>query len=141
MLSSTAKAWVATAVTLSTANCDFDRSLESHPDPFHLDRFVKAQDANDSYNRVLAAIREGRRKPQPATWMWFVFPQMDKCLTRERRPHRRERDVWPRGQALASLDEARAYLSHPVLGPRIRDAAQAVLDSPFADNFTVMVST
>ncbi|KAK7737374.1 hypothetical protein SLS53_006678 [Cytospora paraplurivora] len=122
----------------NTANCDYDRKHDRHTDPFNLNRFVKAQDASDIYNRVLAAIREGRRKPQPATWMWFVFPQMDKCLTRERRPHRRERDVWPRGQALTSLDEARAYLNHPVLGPRIRKAAQAVLDSPFADKFAVM---
>ncbi|KUI69594.1 hypothetical protein VM1G_04747 [Cytospora mali] len=113
-------------------------SITANPDPFNLDRFIKAQDENDTFNRVVATIREGRRKPQPTNWMWFVFPQMNKCLTRDRRLNRREQDVWPRGQELTSLDEARAYLRHPILGPRIREAARAVLDSPFTDKFTVM---
>lgn len=137
MSRSTANNWVATPATSNTANPDSDPD----PDPFNLDRFVKAQDEKAIFDRVLATIREGRRKPRPATWMWFVFPQMDKCLTRERRPKQRHRDVWPRGQALTSLDEARAYLRHPVLGPRIREAAQALLDSPFSDKFSIMVST
>lgn len=116
-----------------------DSDIEPERDLFNLDRFVEAQDANGTFKNVLAALREGRRKPQPSTWMWFVFPQMDKCLTRERRPDRREKDVWPRDQALVSLDEARAYLNHPILGPRLREAAHAVLNSPFTDKYTVMV--
>ncbi|ROV98685.1 hypothetical protein VMCG_06713 [Cytospora schulzeri] len=129
-------------MSFSTANVTpaivFTTDNDLTPDPFNLNRFVKAQDENGTFARVLATIREGRRKPQPATWIWFVFPQMNKCLTRDRRPGRRHKDVWPRGQALTSLDEARAFLRHPILGPRIREAAQALLDSPFSDKFSVM---
>lgn len=138
MSSFTANGLVATPATFFASK--HEPSPKPIPDPFNLERFIKAQDEGDIFNRVVAAIREGHRKPQPATWMWFVFPQMDKCRTRERRRKRRHRDVWPRGQALTSLDEARAYLKHPILGPRIREAAHAVLDSPFTDCFTVMVS-
>lgn len=122
-------------------------------DPFNLERFIKAQDQDNSFNEVIAAFRGGHTKPKPATWMWFVFPQMNHCQTQSLRARLsddglsyedseeqtwRRRDVWPRAQALTSLDEARAYLQHPILGDRAREAAQAVLNSPFADKFALM---
>ncbi|KAI3400714.1 hypothetical protein diail_1923 [Diaporthe ilicicola] len=123
-------------------------------DPYNLERFIKAQDRGDAFNKIVADFRGGHRKPQPATWMWFVFPQMDHCQTRslrlklsyqgavlyeeKDRQAWMRRDVWPRGHSLASLDEARAYLAHPVLGRRIREAADAVFYSEFADRFSLM---
>lgn len=122
-------------------------------DPYNLERFIQAQDQGNAFNEVLAAFCGGHAKPKPTTWMWFVFPQMNHCQTQSLRARLsndgisyedsdeqtwRRRDVWPRAQALTSLDEARAYLRHPILGDRARQAAQAVLDSPFADKFALM---
>jgi uncharacterized protein (DUF1810 family) len=74
------------------------------PDPFDLDRFVRAQDP------VIAQVRrelgEGRKRSH---WMWFVFPQL-RSLGRSPTALR---------YGIGSLDEARAYLEHPVLGPRL----------------------
>jgi uncharacterized protein (DUF1810 family) len=75
-----------------------------------LDRFVQAQAG--VYDDALAEIRAGRKRSH---WMWFVFPQL-KGLGRS-----------PTAQfyGLASLEEARAYLRHPLLGPRLRACAAA----------------
>jgi len=74
------------------------------PDAFDLDRFVRAQDP------VLAQVRrelgEGRKRSH---WMWFVFPQL-RGLGRSAMAQR---------YGIGSLAEARAYLAHPVLGPRL----------------------
>lgn len=110
---------------------------ESKDDPFNLDRYLEAQDKRNIYNRVLTALRKGHRKPQPATWLWCVFPQLDLCKTSAHRNDPRWK-CWPRTRAMTSLDEARAILRHPVLGPRVRDAAQALVDSPHSDVFTAM---
>jgi uncharacterized protein (DUF1810 family) len=77
-----------------------------------LDRFVSAQDG--VYPDALAEIRAGRKRTH---WMWFVFPQIAGLGTS------------PTAQryAIASLDEARAYLAHPVLGPRLRECAAALV--------------
>ncbi len=81
------------------------------PDPFDLDRFVQAQ------NPVLAQVRrelgEGRKRGH---WMWFVFPQL-KGLGRS---------ATARHYGIGSLAEARAYLAHPVLGPRLVECAGLV---------------
>lgn len=129
-------------------------AADANPDPYNLERFVKAQDEGKAFDTVLAAFRGGHQKPKPATWMWFVFPQMNHCETQSLHVKLRKgvsyeyedvdektwlkKDVWPNGQALTCLDEARAYLAHPVLGPRAREAAAAVLGSPFADKFALM---
>lgn len=131
----------ATSFTSASEDEDEDEDeVESTPktydDTFNLERYITAQDKDGIFDRVLSAIREGHRKPQPSTWMWFVFPQMDHCKTASRRRDRP--DLWPRGRAMASLDEARAVLRHPVLGPRARAAAQALLDSPHVDKFAVV---
>jgi len=77
-----------------------------------LSRFVSAQAA--VYPEALAELKEGRKRTH---WMWFVFPQIAGL------------GVSPtaRRYAIRSLDEARAYLAHPVLGPRLEECARAVL--------------
>jgi uncharacterized protein (DUF1810 family) len=77
-----------------------------------LDRFVRAQAG--VYDAALAELRAGSKRTH---WMWFVFPQiagLGSSATAQR-------------YAITSLDEARAYLAHPVLGPRLAEAAEAVL--------------
>jgi uncharacterized protein (DUF1810 family) len=77
-----------------------------------LQRFVTAQ--GPVYDDVLDELRRGRKTGH---WMWFVFPQIAGL----------GRSEMSRLYAIASLDEARAYLAHPVLGPRLRTAAGLVL--------------
>jgi uncharacterized protein (DUF1810 family) len=85
------------------------------PDPFRLQRFVDAQDRGGTYDAALAELRAGRKRSH---WMWFVFPQIAGL---GRSPMAQE-------YAIGSVEEARAYLEHPVLGARLREAAQAVAD-------------
>jgi uncharacterized protein (DUF1810 family) len=80
-----------------------------------LERFVEAQ--AHAYAVALAEVRSGRKRTH---WMWFVFPQIAGLGFSE----------MSRRYAIASLDEARAYLEHPVLGPRLWAIAQAALDVP-----------
>jgi uncharacterized protein (DUF1810 family) len=79
---------------------------------FDLQRFVAAQEA--MYARALAELRRGRKESH---WMWFVFPQIAGL----------GRSPTARFYAIASADEGRAYLAHPLLGPRLRECTQAVL--------------
>src|SRR5581483_1128089 len=81
-------------------------------DPFDLDRFVRAQEG--TYERALAEVRAGRKRTH---WMWFVFPQLDGLGSSPTARH----------YAIKSLAEARAYLAHPVLGPRLVECAEAVV--------------
>ena len=83
-------------------------------DPYDLQRFVAAQDAHGTYDTALAELRAGRKTSH---WMWFVFPQAAGL----------GRSAMARKYAIADLDEARAYLAHPTLGPRLREAAEAML--------------
>jgi len=83
-------------------------------DQHDLQRFVDAQDANGTYERALAELRAGRKTSH---WMWFVFPQIAGLGQSE----------MSRRYAIASLEEARAYLEHPVLGPRLVECAEALL--------------
>ena len=79
-----------------------------------LERFVQAQDSGGSYVRALAELRRGRKSSH---WMWFVFPQVAGL----------GRSALAQTYAIASLAEARDYLAHPVLGPRLRECADALL--------------
>jgi len=80
-------------------------------DPFDLDRFVKAQDA------VLAEVRSQLRAGHKRShWMWFVFPQLAGLGS----------SAASRLYALASLDEAQAYLAHRVLGQRLIECTALV---------------
>jgi uncharacterized protein (DUF1810 family) len=80
-------------------------------DPFHLQRFVDAQ--NPIYGRVLAELRNGCKSTH---WMWFVFPQL-KGLGGSAMSIK---------YAISSRAEAEAYLAHPVLGPRLRECTELV---------------
>ena len=79
-----------------------------------LERFVDAQNAGQVYSRALSELRAGRKTSH---WMWFVFPQIAGLGQSE----------MSRRYAIASLDEARAYLDHPVLGPRLVECCEALL--------------
>jgi uncharacterized protein (DUF1810 family) len=83
-------------------------------DRHRLQRFVSAQDEGGTYDRALAELRAGRKTSH---WMWFVFPQIAGL----------GRSPMARAYAIGSLEEARAYLEHPLLGPRLLECAQALL--------------
>ncbi len=82
-------------------------------DPYDLQRFVEAQDR--VYPRVVAELRAGRKTSH---WIWFVFPQVAGLGS----------SPMAQKYSIGSLDEARAYLTHPVLGARLRECTQLVLD-------------
>ncbi|CAM3744095.1 DUF1810 domain-containing protein [Bordetella bronchialis] len=84
-------------------------------DPYDLQRFVQAQDP--VYDAVCRELAEGRKRSH---WMWFVFPQVRGL----------GRSDMARRYAISGLDEARAYLRHPVLGPRLRHACELVQRAP-----------
>src|SRR6185437_12534275 len=75
-------------------------------DPYNLDRFADAQ--RGVYEQACAELRRGRKTGH---WMWFIFPQIAGLGFSATSQH----------YAIQSLDEARAYLEHPVLGPRLRE--------------------
>jgi uncharacterized protein (DUF1810 family) len=82
-------------------------------DPFDLQRFLDAQDDDGTYDRALAELRDGRKRTH---WMWFVLPQvagLGRSPTAQR-------------FAVSGLDEAAAYLAHPVLGPRLVACCRAL---------------
>ncbi len=81
-------------------------------DPYHLERFVQAQQA--VFDQVVEELRDGRKRSH---WMWFVFPQIKGLGRSEMARH----------YAISSRDEAAAYLTHPLLGPRLEQCAQLVL--------------
>lgn len=81
-------------------------------DPFDLQRFVDAQ--AQIYDRALAELRAGEKRSH---WMWFVFPQLAGLGF----------SAMAQRYAISGLDEARAYLAHPVLGPRLLACTDAVL--------------
>lgn len=78
-----------------------------------LSRFLEAQES--IYDSVMAELRNGRKRTH---WMWFIFPQIDGL----------GRSSMARRYAIDNLEEARRFLAHPVLGTRLRECTQAVLD-------------
>jgi uncharacterized protein (DUF1810 family) len=87
-----------------------------------LERFVTAQDELATYETAIAELRAGRKRSH---WMWFVFPQIEGL----------GQSPISRRYAIASLAEARAYLAHPVLGPRLTESARVLteLSGPTAE--------
>lgn len=81
-------------------------------DPHHLDRFVRAQ--VDDYEGALSEIRSGMKQSH---WMWYIFPQIDGLAFSPTSKH----------YSIKSVVEARAYLDHPLLGPRLLECAEAVV--------------
>ena len=84
----------------------------SSDDPYDLNRFVRAQE--DDYERALSEIRSGRKRSH---WMWYIFPQIDGLAFSSTSKH----------YSIKSVEEARAYLDHPVLGLRLVECAEAVV--------------
>jgi uncharacterized protein (DUF1810 family) len=89
---------------------------------YDLERFVEAQDG--AYEQALTEIRAGAKRSH---WMWFIFPQVEGLgLTATSRKY-----------AIRDLEEAGAYLAHPILGPRLLACAEAALGLP-GDSATVV---
>ena len=86
--------------------------MNSSEDLFRLQRFVAAQEK--IYEQVLHELRDGRKRTH---WMWFVFPQLDGLAF----------SSTAKFYAISSLDEAKAYLQHDVLGRNLHECAQTVL--------------
>ncbi len=82
-------------------------------DEYHLQRFLEAQ--GHVYDAVLDELRVGEKRSH---WMWYIFPQITGL------GHSGTAQTF----AISSLDEAQAYLQHPVLGPRLRECTQLVLN-------------
>jgi len=94
-------------------------------DPFHLERFLRAQDDGGVFAAALRELQEGRKRSH---WMWFVFPQIAGL----------GRSSTALYYAISSLAEAKAYLAHPVLGPRLVDSAGALTALPGSDPVAVL---
>src|SRR6476659_2585193 len=80
-------------------------------DPYDLQRFVRALEHD--YEEALSEIRSGRKRSH---WMWYIFPQFDGLGG----------SPTSKKYAVKSVAEARAFLAHPLLGPRMRECAAAV---------------
>jgi len=80
-------------------------------DPFDLHRFISAQERN--YDSALSELRSGQKRSH---WMWFIFPQIVGLGRSSTAQH----------YAIKSLEEARQYLDHPLLGPRLLECSEAV---------------
>jgi uncharacterized protein (DUF1810 family) len=93
--------------------------------PGELSRFVSAQEGGDTYAAALRELREGRKRTH---WMWFVFPQIAGLGRSQTAQH----------YAISGLAEARAYLAHPVLGPRLVECAHALTTLPTSDPVQVL---
>jgi uncharacterized protein (DUF1810 family) len=86
--------------------------LDDGDDPHDLERFLRAQSAD--YEQALKEIRRGRKDSH---WMWYVFPQFDGLGA----------SSTSKRYAIKSMAEAKAYLAHPILGPRLIECAEAAL--------------
>jgi uncharacterized protein (DUF1810 family) len=85
-------------------------------DPYRLERLVRAQDSGGTYPQAVAELRAGRKVSH---WMWFIFPQVAGLGF----------SSMSQRYAISGLAEARAYLKHPVLGPRLGECARILADT------------
>jgi uncharacterized protein (DUF1810 family) len=81
-------------------------------DLYDLSRFVQAQ--RDDFEQALSEIKNGKKRTH---WMWYIFPQIEGLGSSPTARH----------YSIKSLEEAKAYLDHPILGARLRVCAEAVL--------------
>lgn len=88
------------------------RQRDEAGDPYDLNRFVQAHE--DDYERALSEIKSGRKRSH---WMWYIFPQFDGLGF----------STMSKRYSIKSVAEAKAYLSHPILGPRLTECVEAVL--------------
>lgn len=82
-------------------------------DPHNLNRFLQAQE--DDYERAFSEIKNGQKRSH---WMWYIFPQFDGLGF----------SATSKRYSIKSIAEAKAYLNHPVLGPRLMKCVEAVLN-------------
>jgi uncharacterized protein (DUF1810 family) len=94
---------------------NFGRGGDVEP-AYNLERFVEAQNASATYEQAVLELQAERKQSH---WMWFVFPQIAGLGT----------SSVSRRFAVSGLDEARAYLAHPVLGPRLRTCTHVLLQT------------
>jgi uncharacterized protein (DUF1810 family) len=99
--------------------------MTTDDDAYDLARFVSAQDAGGTYGRAVGELQRGHKVTH---WMWYVFPQVAGL----------GRSEMARRFAVSGLEEARAYLAHPVLGDRLRASTGALLDLPGSDPAKVL---
>jgi len=90
---------------------------------YNLEKFVSAQ--SRSYETALEEIRNGRKESH---WIWYIFPQIEGLGM----------SYTSQMYAISCLDEAREYLNHPVLGPRLIEISKALLDLPTSNPSAVM---
>jgi uncharacterized protein (DUF1810 family) len=93
-----------------TSSSDTDNTK----DKYNLSRFLQAQE--EDYERALSEIRRGQKRTH---WMWYIFPQLDGLAFSSTAKH----------YAIKDMGEAQAYLEHPVLGPRLRECAEAAVQA------------
>jgi uncharacterized protein (DUF1810 family) len=84
----------------------------SPDDPYYLSRFLQAQEGD--YERARSEIMSGQKRTH---WMWYVFPQLDGLASSSTSKH----------YSIKGVAEAKAYLDHPVLGPRLLEVVEAVI--------------
>ena len=92
---------------------------------YNLGRFIRAQEL--SYPAALREIRQGRKQTH---WMWYIFPQLAAL----------GKSYNAKFYGIADLDEARAYIEHPVLGARLRELCEILLGLEKNDPYAVMGS-
>lgn len=81
---------------------------------FNLQRFIDAQNNDNTYGTAMAELRSGRKRSH---WIWFIFPQIAGL----------GHSPMSRFYAITCLDEARAYLDNPILGPRLDEACRGLM--------------
>ena len=89
-----------------------DSNTAKIPDPHGLARFIEAQ--QEDFAQALSEIRNGCKRSH---WMWFIFPQFDGLAF----------SSTSKFYAIKSIEEAKAYLEHPILGPRLLECTEAAL--------------
>mgnify|MGYP000857731328 CR=1 FL=1 len=100
---------------LRTILCKFEESIGTLvPDPFHIERFIKAQNADNTYQRALEEIQRGHKTSH---WIWYIFPQL-KGLGHS---------AYSQHYGLADADEARAFLANSYLNERLREITSTLL--------------
>ena len=90
---------------------------------YNLDRFIQAQE--HSYKIALAEIKNGFKRTH---WMWYIFPQLKKL----------GRSSTAKYYGIENLEEAKMYLTHPVLGARLREISEVLLNLETNDPYKVM---
>ena len=90
-----------------------EKNTVNSNDPFNLSRFTSAQER--IYDRVMAELKSGQKRSH---WMWYIFPQLDGLA----------QSTTSKYYAIKSREEALAYLNHPVLGSRLLECANTVID-------------